>query len=286
MAFLNVIPPAQIPLPSLRGMGAPRIVRTRGMGQAASSAAEYLAQAFAAMPPVATAMMLLNTPSPSGAVLSALYINSATSPSEAAQVVYDLASEFCGQQQDTAIFGGTPPADCANNGQAAAAAAYPQWLAYYSSLPASVWTSGTVSPQQANPQVFMTADPIVTPAASVPFQFGPVPASQILAQAINGVTSTPASSNGASGGSGNSGGGGSPAATLSTPSFLSDGSCPTGQFGSPGIPLLGCVDPTNPLDLAIVGGAIAGVALAPGIWKAIVPLGLLLLRQQLGKISF
>lgn len=238
MAFLNVIPPAQIPLPSLRGMGAPRIVRTRGMGQAASSAAEYLAQAFAAMPPVATAMMLLNTPSPSGAVLSALYINSATSPSEAAQVVYDLASEFCGQQQDTAIFGGTPPADCANNGQAAAAAAYPQWLAYYSSLPASVWTSGTVSPQQANPQVFVTADPIVTPAAPVPFQFGPVPASQILNQAINGVT-PPASSSGASGsGSGAAATpqttgqqGSTPATSLSMPSWLTEDLGPLPLWG-------------------------------------------------------
>lgn len=239
MAFLNVIPPAQIPLPSLRGMGAPRIVRTRGMGQAASSAADYLAQKFAAMPPVGTAAMLLNTPSPSGAVLSALYINSATSPSQAAQVVYDLAAEFCGQQQDTAIFGGTPPADCANNGQAAAAAAYPQWLAYYSSLPASVWTSGTVSPQQANPQVFITADPIVTPAPPVPFQFGPVPASQILAQALTPTTSTPASSSGASGnGSGAAATpqttgqpGSTPATSLSMPSWLTEDLGPLPLWG-------------------------------------------------------
>jgi hypothetical protein len=240
MAFLNVITPAQIPLPSLRGMGAPRIVKTRGMGQAASSAADYLAQKFAAMPPVATAMMLLNTPSPSGAVLSALYINSATSPAEAAQVVYDLASEFCGQQQDTIIFGGTPPADCASNGQAAAAAAYPQWLAYYQALPASVWTSGTVSPQQANPQAFITADPIIpTPAPTpAPFQFGPVPASQILDQAINRVPSSPATSGGGSGSSSSSSGAVPPqttaqpgSATLSMPSWLTEDVGPLPVWG-------------------------------------------------------
>jgi hypothetical protein len=148
--YLNVIPPPIAPLPSVRGLGQFRLVPPPGLGQAASSCAAYLQQQFNALPSAAEAAMLLNTPSPSGEVLSALYINGATSPQDAAQVVYQLAQEFCGQQGFTTVFGGTPPADCTDNGQAAAAAAYPQWLAYYQSLPASVWTTGTVSAQVAN----------------------------------------------------------------------------------------------------------------------------------------
>jgi len=156
--YLNVIPPPPAPLPNVNGLGQFRMVHPRrGIGQAASSCAAYLAQQLAALPPASTAAMLLNTGSPSMAVLGALYINGASSPAEAAQVVYSLAAEFCGQQQDTIVFGGTPPADCSDNGQAAAAAAYPAWLAYYSSLPASVWTTGTVSAQVANPHAFPSA---------------------------------------------------------------------------------------------------------------------------------
>jgi len=156
--YLNVIPPPPAPVPNVNGLGQFRMVHPRrGIGQAASSCAAYLAQQLAALPPASTAAMLLNTPTPSGAVLGSLYINGATSPEAAAQIVYQLASEFCGQQQDTIVFGGTPPADCSDGGTAAANAAYPAWLAYYSSLPASVWTIGTVSPQVANPQAFPSA---------------------------------------------------------------------------------------------------------------------------------
>lgn len=160
MAYLNVLAPSSIPVPSVRGLGAPRLVSPRGFGQAALTCAQYIAQQLASLPPAATAAMLLNTPTPSGAVLSSLYINGATSPQEAAQVVYQWAFEFCGQQADTVVFGGTPPADCSDNGQAAAAAAYPAALAYYSALPSSVWTTGTVSAQVANPQVFL--QPVAT----------------------------------------------------------------------------------------------------------------------------
>ena len=162
--YLNVIPPPPAPVPNVNGLGQFRMVHPRrGIGQAASSCAAYLAQQLAALPPASTAAMLLNTGSPSMAVLGALYINGAGSPAEAAQVVYSLAQEFCGQQQDTIVFGGTPPADCSDNGQAAAAAAYPAWLEYYSSLPPSVWTTGTVSPQVANPGIQILQSPQPSP---------------------------------------------------------------------------------------------------------------------------
>jgi len=183
--YLNVIPPPPAPLPNVNGLGQFRMVHPRrGIGQAASSCAAYLAQQLAALPPASTAAMLLNTGSPSMAVLGALYINGASSPAEAAQVVYSLAQEFCGQQQDTIVFGGTPPADCSDNGQAAAAAAYPAWLAYYSSLPPSVWTTGTVSPQVANPQAF--------PSAPAPSAGSASPAGIMISQPDIPVPPTPA----------------------------------------------------------------------------------------------
>jgi hypothetical protein len=132
--------------------------RMSGLGQVSaagySSCAAYLAANLAALPPVGTAAMLLNTGSPSGAVLGALFINSLPStPQATAQaVVTQLAQEYCGYQQDQVLFGGTVPGDCSDGGTAAANAAYPSWLAYYSALPASVWSSGTVSAAQANPQ--------------------------------------------------------------------------------------------------------------------------------------
>jgi len=138
----------------------------------ASSCADYIANAFASMPPAATAAMLLNTPTPSGDVLAALYINSLPStPAATAQAaVTQLAQEYCGAVQ-AEISSGDPnaaaPPDCGDGGTAAANAAYPIWLAYYSSLPATVWTQGTVTPQAANPNVF----PQVTPAtAATPTQ--------------------------------------------------------------------------------------------------------------------
>jgi hypothetical protein len=184
LMYLNVIPPPPAPLPSVRGLGQFRLVPPPGLGQAASSCAAYLQQQFNALPSAAEAAMLLNTPSPSGEVLSALYINGATSPQAAAQVVYQLAQEFCGQQGFTTVFGGTPPADCSDNGQAAAAAAYPQWLAYYQSLPGSVWTTGTVSAQVANPLAFI-GQPGPTPLPS------PSVSSNVPAAAGGGTSPTP-----------------------------------------------------------------------------------------------
>lgn len=185
MAYLNVIPEAQA-VPAVRGLGAVRFTLPKGFGQIASSCAQYLDQQFALLPSPSEAAMLLNTPSPSGAVLSALYINGAGSPDQAAQVVYQLAQEYCGQQGFQTVFGGTPAADCNDGGQAAAAAAYPKWLAYYQSLPSSVWTTGTVSPQVANPLVFPAAPPQPAPVTA------PVPAPvQSQPQIGSGVNQLP-----------------------------------------------------------------------------------------------
>lgn len=61
--------------------------------------------------------------------------------------------------------------------------------------------------------------------------------------------------------------------------------CPTGYVGSPNIPLVGCVDFKNPLEIAIFGGIVVALFMAKGSWKVIVPVGLLVLRNQLGKMS-
>jgi hypothetical protein len=130
-----------------------------GMGQVSaggySTCAAYLAANLAALPSVGTAAALLNTGSPSGSVLAALFINSLPStPQATAQtVVAQLAQEYCQFTQDQVVFGGTVPVDCVDGGTAAANAAYPSWLAYYSALPASVWSTGMVSQAQANPQL-------------------------------------------------------------------------------------------------------------------------------------
>ena len=145
------------PTPTLRLISAPR---RSGMGQGpggAATCAQYIANAFAGLPSAAEAAMLLNTGSPSGAVLSALYITGG-SPAEAAQnIVTQLAQEYCGAVQ-AEISSGDPnaasPPDCGDGGASCAAAAYPRWLAYYSSLPASVWSTGMVSRRLPIPRRF------------------------------------------------------------------------------------------------------------------------------------
>ena len=201
--YLNVIPPPSLgPLPSVRGLGQARVVssgRRRGMGQVRhiliphrglgqlpagsySSCAAYLAANLAALPSESEAAMLLNTPSPSGSVLSALFINLPSTPEQTAQaIVQQLAAEYCGWSTDQVAFGGTLAPDCGDGGTAAAAAAYPDWLAYYNSLPASVWSSGTVSAAVANPQ-------IVQPAAGGS-QSGSQGASSTPGQTNNGLPS-------------------------------------------------------------------------------------------------
>jgi hypothetical protein len=64
-----------------------------------------------------------------------------TGPADAAQQVFGLASAYCqdARQQAQEMLAPTP-SDCGDNGVAAANAAYAQWLAFYNSLPASVWS--------------------------------------------------------------------------------------------------------------------------------------------------
>jgi hypothetical protein len=52
-----------------------------------------------------------------------------------------------------------------------------------------------------------------------------------------------------------------------------------------GIPGIGTIDYSNPIEIAIFGGVAASVFFAPGIWKIIVPVGLLVLRNQMGQIN-
>ena len=61
--------------------------------------------------------------------------------------------------------------------------------------------------------------------------------------------------------------------------------CPAGYIGSPSIPLVGCVDFKNPLEIGIFAGIGLSLFMAHGPWKAIIPVGLLLLRQELSKVS-
>lgn len=176
-----------------------RLAGMGSMGQvsaaAYSSCTAYLAANLAALPPVATAAMLLNTGSPSGSVLAALFINSLPStPQATAQAtVAQLAQEYCGFMQDQVLFGGTVPGDCTDGGTAAANAAYPSWLAYYSALPVSVWSTGMVSPAQANPQnnVLNPVTPAITAVptgSTAPKQTSPSPAPVITGSIGNGLT--------------------------------------------------------------------------------------------------
>lgn len=170
-----------------------RMVPRRGVGQSgpagASTCAEYIQNAFNQLPSSAEAAMLLNTGSPSGEVLSALYINTLpSSPAATAQAaVTQLAQEYCGAVA-AEVSSGDPnaasPPDCGNNGAACAQAALATWEAYYNSLPSSVWTTGMVSAQVANPQAFpvqapvspAAASPVTTPASTVPAAVATVPA--------------------------------------------------------------------------------------------------------------
>jgi hypothetical protein len=51
-----------------------------------------------------------------------------------------------------------------------------------------------------------------------------------------------------------------------------------------GIPGIGTVDYSNPLEIGIWAGIVLAILAAPGSWKIIAPLGLLALRLELEKI--
>jgi hypothetical protein len=52
------------------------------------------------------------------------------------------------------------------------------------------------------------------------------------------------------------------------------------------IPFIGNIEYNNPLEWVIWGGVAISLATAKGIWKAIIPAGLLFARYELGQISF
>jgi hypothetical protein len=51
------------------------------------------------------------------------------------------------------------------------------------------------------------------------------------------------------------------------------------------VPFVGTIDLENPLEIAIWGAAGASVLLAPGWWKLAIPVALIALRYQMGKIN-
>lgn len=142
MAYLNVVPNPS-PAPNVFGLG--QVRRRRGFGQApgASSVAAYLAGQLSQFPAPSEVAALVNG-GPGNQYVGLMQAGiqaGASSPAEAAQQVYSLAQNFCNIANDAHTISGTPlPSDCASDGgKAAADAAYPQWLAYYNSLPASAW---------------------------------------------------------------------------------------------------------------------------------------------------
>lgn len=185
--YLSVLSSPQ-PTPSVRGLGQvrrrariiPRIIPIPaigrgfgGFGQATiQTCASYLASILAAFPAPQEVLDLLPES------LDIVYITPGiTTPAEAAQNVYSLASSYCTEAGFQTTFGGTPPSDCADGGQSAAAAAYSDWLAYYNSLPSGVWTAAAAaggSPAQLTAAVSQVQSAAMgfssstTPAASTP----------------------------------------------------------------------------------------------------------------------
>lgn len=160
MAYLNTIPDPNFPVPAVWGLGAVRVVpmrrRRRGMGDASDAVSQYLDSVLAGFASPSQANALMNTGSPNLAALGDFGISPGmTSPADAANQVYFLAANFCGVAADnTQVTGAPTPQGCTDQGNAAAAAAYPKWLAYYASLPQSVWKQ--LSTFNATPQYSCT----------------------------------------------------------------------------------------------------------------------------------
>lgn len=113
----------------------------RGMGQTTQGCAQYLASVLASYQAIQQDGLLTGTPG--GLSLAEVNIQPGMSPTDAADQVYSIANGFCQRAGFAAQVqtGLTLPSDCSDGGEAAAAAAYPQWLAFYNSLPAGVWQS-------------------------------------------------------------------------------------------------------------------------------------------------
>ena len=76
--------------------------------------------------------------------------------------------------------------------------------------------------------------------------------------------------------------------TNTAPTVISTATPPTTSTAAgfnTGIPYIGTIDFSNPLEIVIWGGVGASVLIAPGWWKLIIPAGLLALRYQMSKIS-
>lgn len=152
------------------GMAA--LVGLRGLGDAnaggTASVALYLANTLATYPPPAQMAEL------GSEALIAVGINpGVTTPEDAAQQVYSLAATFCQLASFNIPFGSTMPSDCGTNGgQAAAQAAYPQWLAYFQSLPANVWQMANQQTTQPNyicpPGTYQTTPGNCVPSPGAP----------------------------------------------------------------------------------------------------------------------
>lgn len=52
-----------------------------------------------------------------------------------------------------------------------------------------------------------------------------------------------------------------------------------------GLPYIGTIDFENPMEMVIWGGAAASILLAPGWWKLGIPVALIAIRYQMGKIN-
>ena len=207
--------PGMVALMGLRGLG------DANPGNA--SVALYLANTLASYPSPSHMAEL-----GSEALVSVGINPGVTTPEGAAQQVFSLAQSFCQLAAFNVQFGSTPPSDCGNGGQAAANAAYPNYLAYFNSLPASVWQ---IAQQQTNnpsyicpPGTYQTSPgvcvaspgapagtptaPTVVPPANSPWSAPPVqptppapnaaapsqgPSTAPLPAASNGATSNPLS---------------------------------------------------------------------------------------------
>ena len=184
--YLNVLQSNPQPTPSVRGLG--QVRRRRGMGRVrviqipvmrghgfgglgqSGTCAAYLAGLLASFPAPTEVLTLLPES------LGIIFINPPiTTPAQAAQNVYSLASSWCTGLSFGEDFGTVLPSDCLDDGQASAAAAYPAWLAYYNSLPSGVWAAaaaagGTpaqlISETSAVQNAAQTASSPATPAAS------------------------------------------------------------------------------------------------------------------------
>jgi hypothetical protein len=129
----------------------------------ANSCAEYIQNAFNALPPLS-----MFGPNPGPEVLAAAYINyPGMTPSQLAQsVTMQLAQEYCGAV-NAEISSGDPnaasPADCTDGGATCAAAAVPQWEEYYNSIPSAIFSTSALAYTPPSPTPVPAPVPVAQP---------------------------------------------------------------------------------------------------------------------------